>query len=231
MNFLKLILLLTFVVYSGCALTKVTVRKCCGLNEHISKFSNYTYGCLNGTTRIEDYLKVYNPKKGSLVHDIPTNWNIIKSKPNCDNPKIYSHSPIVLFPNGSLFAFDTLIHPDKYCYDYKLAQICDDKPHRPIIKKCCGTNAIYSLTKQNCIYMNVTDYKMDIDQQKYQLISGFPSCEYQMSLLEKFDENMLLENGSLRIHDTDRVLHEGNFCIEHILEKAGMFVICLLNIF
>lgn len=221
MHFLKLIFLLKFYVYiTNCALPDVTVRKCCGLNGYMTKFANYTYGCVNNTTKLDDYLRIYYIKKG-FVSEFPSNWKVIKSKPDCENPKITVQSPIVIFANGSLFAIDsTLIHPDKYCYDYKLTYTCTDEPHKPILRKCCGENAIFSETNRTCIHMNVNDYKINVDTGKYKLVDGFPPCENDMSILEKFDAKKLTENGTLKL-DSNKVLQEDTFCIEHILEKAG----------
>lgn len=221
MSFRTELLLLCFLCsFSNVLLANVTVRKCCDLDKYMSKSTNYK--CIKITTKLDNYLKFYRPDKGSLENEIPENWNLISEWPSCTNTKRYNFEPVVIFSNGSLFSRDhnTLIHPSQYCYDYKLAQICENEKHVPKVKKCCGSKAVYTNTKKTCVALNATDYKIDLPKH-LELTEGFPVCDREKIIAGKFNETKLQSNGSLLFIESNILLEEGSFCLEHVFEKAG----------
>lgn len=213
------------------ALKNVTVSKCCDLDEHAAK--EYHFKCVMG--KEEKWApKVYSPRKKKFLTPgtVPSNW-VLKApnQPDCGggNVTIFALNTLktyIAFDNGSLWVpeYDKLISPNSYCIDYNVAFVCLKELQSTVpqvrIKKCCGGGAVYKDTENRCINLNVTDYKIELDDDKL-LVAGFPACEGHMVIAGKLHEADLEANGSLFLREANVLLPSGEFCLEHVLENAG----------
>lgn len=219
--FLRTFLLVLLVSsLTNSAVKKVTISKCCGKNEYLTRSKE----CIK-TDQNQWKLRVYLPaKKNFVLNKLLPHWMLKENvKPNCTNPFYITGSTNYLpLPNGSaLFVeFNKLVGPDDYCLDYDSSLVCLNEPN-VVVKKCCLDKAILSETNQTCIHMKDSSYQIDIGSDKH-LGAGFPSCnDNSMIVAGKLHENQLLTNGSLWLSQSKVLLPAGDFCLEHTLEHTG----------
>ncbi|XP_025834528.1 probable G-protein coupled receptor Mth-like 1 [Agrilus planipennis] len=210
-------------------LKNVTISKCCELGQSLQKESNYS--CVS-TNRTSWTPQIYSPSKRKFLTEgtVPQNWILNPSKrPDCGEfeTKILSlerQKTYIVFENGSLMLFDdldNLVHPDKYCIDYKTVIACSiEKQPQVKVKKCCGDGGIYVDIKKSCKPMNGSHYKISLNED-FKLVSGFPDCDKHMIIAGKLKDAEIFSNGSLLLKDVNVLLPSKHFCLEHVLENAG----------
>jgi hypothetical protein len=207
----------------------VTISKCCKFDESLSSTENK---CLPVVHQPTWTLKVYSPaKQAYLPKDrVPPNWHLKAGvKPDCFRPALLTPhlGTYVPFQNGSLFVveYNKLVHPGNYCIDYGAVLAClEDQPQSMSlvrVKKCCGSDGIFSETNNTCIHMRDSPYRIDLGPNKT-LGTGFPSCSQQeIVFVGKLDEARMQDNGSLWLTKTKTLIPVGNYCLEHVFENAG----------
>lgn len=209
----------------GCdALRTVTVSKCCKIDEYLTVNRTCVPAKNNSWT-----IRILQPAKGEfLKNQLPRNWKLRENtQPNCEK-FILTESAINNFVpfanNGSVYSLelDRVIQPENLCIDYGAAIFCLEPSEikKAIVKKCCGSNAIFSETNSTCLSIKDNAYSVDVGPEK-SLLSGFPKCEHDLVATGKLDLNDIQPNGSLYLKDSKVLLEAGKYCLEHILESAG----------
>ncbi|XP_045482616.1 probable G-protein coupled receptor Mth-like 1 [Harmonia axyridis] len=201
----------------------VTIQKCCSLKETLDKNSS----CLS-TSRNEWNLKVYSPVKKIFLpkHTIPPNWHFkYNSRPDCPEPIVIGKGDgdYIGFLNGSLFVvlFGTFVHPADYCIDYNAVELCMSKKPSEI-KKCCGSNATFSIEKHGCKIGADPSLLVDVIKGE-KLSTGYPSCKGsdEIAIVRTlFNVSNFYTNGSLWVPEHQTLLPPSRYCLEHILEHT-----------
>jgi G protein-coupled receptor Mth (Methuselah protein) len=225
----RTLLLVLSAVSVATSARNVTISKCCKFDESLSSTENK---CLPVVHQPTWTLKVYSPaKQAYLPKDrVPPNWHLKAGvKPDCFRPALLTPhlGTYVPFQNGSLFVveYNKLVHPGNYCIDYGAVLAClEDQPQSMSlvrVKKCCGSDGIFSETNNTCIHMRDSPYRIDLGPNKT-LGTGFPSCSQQeIVFVGKLDEARMQDNGSLWLTKTKTLIPVGNYCLEHVFENAG----------
>ncbi|XP_018573000.1 probable G-protein coupled receptor Mth-like 1 [Anoplophora glabripennis] len=218
------IVLLVLAFPAALALKPVTISKCCNHDEVLMS----DFKCLRNESSTWELL-VFTAREGlkKFSGKLPIHWKTVENhRPKCEKPVMLfnENKSSVPFFNGSLFSFhyNKLFHPDQFCLDYHFTMVCIDPQSisYPVVKKCCGDDAIFSQKNNTCIYFKGDTYKIDIGQDKT-LGAGFPSCpDKRHQVVAELHESKILGNGSLSVNDKF-LLPAGNFCLEHVLEHAG----------
>lgn len=183
--------------------------------------------CCDDVCQTDSLPTIYSFKKKNYLTEKPASW-IIKTIPSLDCGELRLESvesgqtsSFVIVENGFLFLTESkeTFSPNKYCYvNSKTAMYCTGKPKQIKVKKCCGYGAVFSETKNSCMRLNVTDYKIEIP---LPLVEGFPRCKNLVNA-GKLHEAELLLNGTLLFKNLNNTLVPNeDFCLEHVLENAG----------
>lgn len=197
--------------------------------------SSITVNCCSSVTcspRDEELPRIYSQSKKTFLSARPSYWTINTiGNLECGTYRletVVSSNDVSNFfikETGRLLLVETFqeILPKNFCFVNKtLAYYCTNEEIQVTVKKCCGQGAVFSETKQSCIPMNVTDYKIHIGNEK-RLIQGFPNCQFSRHVIAAKLQNPddLLANGSIILPESNVLLQEGEFCLEHVLEDAG----------
>lgn len=217
----------------------VEVNKCCRVGETFDRNSQL---CAIGAT--DDhwwpviYLiakKSYFAKQGEAPRFLRAHEN---TRPICDQPDLVSEG-FALFSNGSLFLGERnlFIDIENFCIDKDVALVClahhktADSLRTSLqltkVKKCC-TPTSYLEHARSCIPLS-----RDVPQQLFQtknashidLIFGFPRCSSTNNnyvVADQFREkNLNLDDGTYTLENTQKVLANDEFCIDHTNQDAN----------
>ncbi|XP_066151869.1 probable G-protein coupled receptor Mth-like 1 [Euwallacea fornicatus] len=206
----------------------VTIAKCCALDETLT----YDRRCLKSFNSSWDLHILY---KGQLKQfkEIPPRWAVNESsRPQCTSESMIedlTSRTVVPLINGDMLSvtFDVRMGPSQFCLDYDYVIFCrpdsksEEKP-LPLVKKCCGKDAIFSDTNSTCILFSDPGYSIDVGASA-KLGAGFPKCEEKVEpvVAGKFHKSNLTNDGSLWVNASEVFLPPANFCLEHIFENAG----------
>ncbi|KAL1490855.1 hypothetical protein ABEB36_011540 [Hypothenemus hampei] len=205
----------------------VPIAKCCAKDETLT----FDYKCIKSFDSSWDLHIFVNRSLTQFKGQLPPRWTIKeRTRPQCKDTVIedLSMKNVIPFINGNMLSviYDTQISGHQYCLDYKYAIYCRPEPENitlALVKKCCGSDAIFSETASSCKLFNDTSYTIDIGPNK-SLIAGFPYCPDKSgwAVVGKLHQvAQLTHNASLWINDSLTMLPPANFCLEHILERAG----------
>lgn len=183
--------------------------------------------CDDANCATDNLPTIYSFTKKNYLTEKPPSWTIKTiASLDCGTLRLESvesgqTSSFVIVENGLLLLTESkeTFTPNKYCYvNSKTAMYCTGKPKQMKVKKCCGYGAVFSETKNSCMRLNVTDYKIDVP---LPLVEGFPRCKNLVNA-GKLHEAELLINGSLLFkHLNNTLVPNEDFCLEHVLENAG----------
>lgn len=235
-RYLKYVIIAYFGVISIDAETvkkNVTIAKCCAKDEVLTS----DYKCLKSLNSSWDLLIYVNQTLRRFQGKLPARWVIRENtRPQCIQSRIEPMNAKTIIPiiNGFMISvtFDKHIPPKNFCLDYEYGIYCrpvaspGQITDAPLVKKCCGKNAIYSETNHSCILFNDSSYDIDVGR-NISLVAGFPECEEKIDsvVAGKLKQATLTENGSLWMNSTQVLLPSNKFCLEHIFEQSGK---CLL---
>ncbi|XP_030768414.1 probable G-protein coupled receptor Mth-like 1, partial [Sitophilus oryzae] len=218
---------LVFLLFSGrvkAAKKNVTIGKCCALDEILT----YEQKCIKSYNSSWNLNVFYNgsltPYKGKL----PPKWVLKENfQPKCAKPVIDALSNRRFVPNmlgvALLVEYDQKITPSQYCIDYNYSLFCpnnspDGEPS-VLVKKCCGTDWIYSEREAKCISWKNSSYNIEVGPNT-NLGIGFPICTGTNQVVAgKINQGQVLPNGTLWMNSSGVSIPAGNFCLEFILEQ------------
>lgn len=218
----------------------VEVNKCCRVGETLDRNNQL---CSIGAT--DDhwwpliYLiakQSYFAKQGDAPRFLRASEN---TRPNCEQPDLFS-SGIALFSNGSIYLAERnlFIHTENYCIDKDVALVClshhksadELKASMKLtrVKKCCTSNS-YLAHARTCIPLSSeTPQKLfeTKNTSNVDLIFGFPKCSSATNnyvVADQFHEkNLNLDDGTYMLENTQKVLTNDEFCIDHTNQDANL---------
>lgn len=201
-----------------CTRSAIVVSRCCQHGE-IAQIQSNQLIC---NPNIEDSLwnpKIFSIRKSIYLPNIPSSWRVLESKrPVCGN---FNASVItkdyLLLESGLLFYNEQKVPRDQFCVENNAALVClETPPNNTIIRKCCGSRAVYNKDKSGCVVYNETT---PFTSSNVSLIGGFPKCGNDSyipaGLFDTFD---LLENGGLKSRSGD-LISPDLFCVEYFLDN------------
>lgn len=178
-------------------------------------------------------------KRGEAPRFLHTREN---KRPNCENHEFFWNSSIALFSNGSLFLGERnlFIDIDDYCVDRDTALVClsslksADTSNTPIkltkIRKCCGLKSYFAHAETCATQSDETPKLFETKNTSHiDLVYGFPRCSSETNnkyvIADRFHENNLnLADGTYILRNTERVLTNSEFCIDHTNQNANLSI-------
>lgn len=204
----------------------VTLNKCCRIDEHLTKNSNFTCA-----SRPEKWNFRLYEKGAQTVNTLPKYFFLKESqRPKCPTTLRFTlNNDYILLPNGSLFVpslhslnNDKFFNPGQYCLDYTTALVCIIPTNKTEVRKCCFKGHSFSQTTKGCV-----DTKNQFDKlfgDDLVLNTGFPQCkENNHGVVGMIHRPELLENGSLWLNSSGKMLDPDSFCLEHVVDDPGRF--------
>lgn len=204
----------------------VTINKCCRIDEHLTK--NYNFTCVN---RPENWNFRLLEKNKQTVNTLPKYFLLKESKrPKCPTALRFTlNNDYVLLPNGSLFVpslhglnNERFFHPGQYCLDYTTALVCINPTNKTEIRRCCFKGQAFSRAAKECVNTKVQVDRLFGDD--VAIATGFPKCPGgNHGIVGNIHRPERLENGSLLLNSSGKLLDPDSFCLEHVVDDPGRF--------
>lgn len=208
----------------------VTVKKCCKMNEYLSKETNYTCMEVKGDSKWN--VKIFDPEASAFLNGFPEGWLFQENtRPICSKPIPFSASTMVNYivaVNGSVFVpslNSSFFSPEEYCLDYETILVCTPELMAPKVRKCCSDGFVYTHLKNTCV--KATDvYNVDL-KGRFAHVDAFPECEsdgnISLAVVGTMRESELFDNGSIRVKKSGLFLEPETFCLVNVLENPGKY--------
>lgn len=243
-----LLLLLTLFTFFNCSHyqvdaikvpASVIINKCCRNGERLEPHNQQ---CSTGSTE-KWWPLIYLILKQTYFSppgDSPRFFKVRENTwPECENMEIYTGKSHALFSNGTLYLLEKhmLLDTKSYCVDNDVAVVClpevlnfeSRRLSRKLakVKKCCGTDAVYSATTSTCISIeNGSEMKKRLlhNASDIDIVYGLPQCrdERAVAIANAFHESHLDHStGSLTL-DSGQQFSWNEYCLEHTVDVSNV---------
>lgn len=208
----------------------VEVRKCCKLEESLSKDGSV---CSPGipSSWTEDFNQMSQDRK--VVFGLPLNWRLWQNtRPQCDDNFtvfIQRKFSFVGFDNGDMYVSELgkLLNASQYCIDNGVLMTCSVTPPGLVkVNRCCPERSLFSPKHKRCT-SSEEEVVVDLPNGTY-FVNNIP-CKDVVVAGRFGDDMVVLKNGSLKT-GTGTVLPRDGYCLTRLENDSKYLYFCGHNL-